>query len=108
MVPEGLDVIFDTIGGKTLMRSLNLLKPQGRLISIVEHLDANLVKEKDIQFHYVFVRPNGEQLEQIAKLIDAGKIAAPHVEKMKLEDAGVAQDKNRAGHTKGKIVLKVR
>lgn len=108
LAPEGLDVVFDTVGGKTLHQSVELLKPHGRLIGIVEKLDPKLAKPKDLQFGYVFVRPNGNQLKQIADLIDAGKIIAPEIEKMKLEEAGKAQDKNRAGHTKGKIVLKVK
>ena len=30
LVPEGLDVVLDTQGKKTLLQSLDLLKPQGR------------------------------------------------------------------------------
>ena len=61
-----------------------------------------------MQFGYVFVRPNGMQLQQIAELIDAGKIQAPEIVEMHLSEAKQAIEINLQGHTKGKIVLKVK
>ncbi len=107
LVPQGLDVVFDMLGGEILQQSIELLKPQGRLISIYEQMDPNLAKKKNIQFSYVFVAPNGGELKQIADLISAGKVPIPHIEEMKLEEAAQAQEKIRQGHTRGKIVLKI-
>lgn len=107
-VPAGLEVILDTIGGKTLEQSLDLLKPQGRIVSIVAQVDPAVAKQKNIQFGYVFVRPNGQQLKLIADLIDTGKIAAPNIVEMPLSEATKACEMNMQGHTRGKIVLKVK
>ncbi len=106
--PQGLDVVFDCIGGPTLKESFSLLKPQGRLVSIIEQLDAETAKKKNIQFSYVFVSPNGKELKQIADLIEAGKVIPPHVETMKFEEAPKALQKIKEGHTRGKIVLKIK
>jgi NADPH2:quinone reductase len=56
----------------------------------------------------VFVRPDGEQLGAIAYLIEEGAVRPPEIEEMRLEDAAAAQEKSRAGHVRGKIVLRIR
>jgi NADPH2:quinone reductase len=108
LTPEGVDVIFDMIGGDTLKESLQLLKPKGRLVSIVEQLDPALADKHQIEFSYVFVSPNGSQLSQIATQIAQNKIAVPTIQEMPLSEARQAQEKIRGGHIQGKIVLKVK
>jgi NADPH:quinone reductase-like Zn-dependent oxidoreductase len=107
LFPDGLDVVFDTIGGETLNESVNILKPRGRLISIVDQLDPKLAKEKNIQFGFVFVSPNGNELRQISNLIEQKKVFPPFIEEMPLSDVAKAHKKSREGHIRGKIVLKV-
>jgi NADPH:quinone reductase-like Zn-dependent oxidoreductase len=104
--PEGLDVVLDCIGGQTLRDSIALLKPKGRLISILEPVDPSLAAKHKITSSYVFVSPNGKELTEIAQLISQDKVRPPHIEEMPLEEAARAQEKNRQGHSKGKIVLK--
>jgi NADPH:quinone reductase-like Zn-dependent oxidoreductase len=50
-------------------------------------------------------RPDGEQLAQIASLIDAGKVTTSVAAVFPLAEAGAAQELSKAGHTRGKIVL---
>lgn len=106
-VPQGLDVVLDCVGGQTLKDSAQLLKPGGRLVSIVEKPHHEQEK-KNIHVSFVFVAPNGAQLAEIGKLIEQGKIQVPRIEEMPLKEAAAAQEKNREGHTEGKIVLKVK
>lgn len=108
LAPQGLDVVFDCVGGQTLRDSVQLLKPNGRLVSIVEHLDPTLAAKYHIQSSYVFVAPNGKELGEIGKLISENKIVVPHIEEMHLQDAAKAQEISKRGHTEGKIVLKVK
>jgi len=108
LYPQGVDIVFDTVGGPTLQESLEVLKPQGRLISIVEHLDPTLVQQKNVQFSFVLVSPNGEQLKKIATLIEDGKVAVPEITEFQLSEAPRALDISKQGHTKGKIVLRVK
>ncbi len=107
LFPEGIDVVLDCVGGKTLEESIELLKPNGRLVSIVRHLDPKMTQSKNIQFSFVFVSPNGSQLAKIASLIEQNKIKPPFIQEMPLEDAAKAQELVREGHTRGKIVLKI-
>lgn len=106
--PNGVDVVFDTVGGHTLHDSLKVLKSGGRLVSIVEKLPPESAEQHKIQASYLFVSPNGEQLTEIAELIDQGKIQPPKIQEMPLEKAAQAQDKLQKGMGGGKIVLKVK
>lgn len=106
VAPNGVDVVFDTLGEDTLARSYDLLKPNGRIVSLVE-FPKPPADRKHIQAGYVFVRPDGSELKQIADLISVGIVIPPHIEEMHLDQAAEAQEKVRQGHTKGKIVLKI-
>jgi NADPH2:quinone reductase len=104
-VPDGVDVVFDCVGGKTLEQSLPCLKKGGRLVSLLEQLSSEQAKTWGVSAHYVFVVPNGEELKQIADLIDLHHVVPPPVLEMPLSQAAEAQEKLRAGDVFGKIVL---
>jgi NADPH:quinone reductase-like Zn-dependent oxidoreductase len=107
-IVKDVDVVLDTIGGDTLARSYGVVKSGGIIVSIVEKPAADKAKEKGIRAVNILVKPNGSQLSEIAKLIDAGKVK-PHVSHtFALEEAAKAHELSEAGHTRGKIVLKVR
>ena len=105
--PDGVDIVFDCVGYETLTRSFNVVKKGGRLISIVQKVDPEKCAEHQIHGEFVFVRPDGEQLKQIGKLIDSGKINPPNVEEMPLSLFRNAFEKSKGGHTQGKMVLRV-
>jgi NADPH:quinone reductase-like Zn-dependent oxidoreductase len=48
-----------------------------------------------------------EELQQLANLIDSGKIKPIVTQKFSLKDAAAAQKEIEKGHTRGKIVLTV-
>lgn len=106
-IPQGLDVVFDTLGGNALKESYAFLKPGGRLVSIVEIPDQALADQFKVKPLYVFVSPNGKQLQQISDLIESGKVQPIRIHEMPLEKAAEAQEQNRLGHVQGKIVLNV-
>lgn len=105
--PTGVDVLFDTVGGTTLKESYSLLKPGGRLVSVVEKPNENLAAQFHVQPLYVFVQPNGKQLQQISQLIEAKKVLPIKIEEIPLEKAAEAQEQNETRHGQGKIVLKI-
>jgi NADPH2:quinone reductase len=105
--PHGIDVVFDTMGGQTYKDSFRLLQSGGRMVSILEQPDPQLEKQFNAKAFYVFVSPNGQELQHIADLIEAELVKPIHLEEMPLEKAGEAQEKNQKGHTRGKIILKI-
>lgn len=106
--PQGIDVVLDCVGKQTLVDSFKVLKSSGRIVSIVEQVDPKLIAKYKVQGGFVFVKPNGKQLALIADLIDQGKVFPPNIEETALTSAASAQEKIRQGHTRGKIVLKVK
>jgi NADPH:quinone reductase-like Zn-dependent oxidoreductase len=104
IAPEGVDVVFDTVGGDTLKQSYSLVKKDGVLVSIVQRPE----EKTGIRTEYVFVRPDGKQLSEIGKLIENGKVVCPKIQELPLKDFKKALDQIMSVHTKGKIVLKIK
>lgn len=107
LLPVGVDVVFDTLGGQTLQKSLAVLKAGGRVVSLLQLVPEDTAKQSNITASYVFVRPNGAQLETIAAWIDAGKVVVPHLKEYAFEQTKEAFAELKTGHVKGKIVIKV-
>ncbi|HEX8877772.1 MAG TPA: NADP-dependent oxidoreductase [Phycisphaerales bacterium] len=103
-----VDVVLDTVGADTHDRSYAVLKKGGTLVSIVQPPKADKMKEFGVNAKVFLVSPNGPQLAEIARLIDAGKVT-PHVSaKLPLEEAVKAHELSQTGKTRGKIVLEVK
>jgi len=58
-----IDVVFDTVGGDTLRRSWNVLKPNGRLVTIAA--DAETPPDERTKQAFFIVEPNRQQLMQM-------------------------------------------
>ncbi len=105
--PDGLDVVFDTVGGEVQERSAGVLKPGGKLVSILAFAKEAELRAKGADCRYVFVRPEGRQLAKLAKLADAGKLKVTLAATLPLEEAAKAHEMIDSRHTRGKIVLKI-
>lgn len=106
--PDGVDVVYDTVGAAVYHASFAALKRGGFIVSIREKPDEKLAAQYGVRCGYVFVEPDGEQLGAIAYLLEEGAIQPPQIEEMPLEAAAAAQERSRAGHVCGKIVLRIR
>ncbi|WP_330300592.1 NADP-dependent oxidoreductase [Streptomyces sp. NBC_00503] len=97
-VLDGYDVVLDTLGGETLEKSLRVLKPGGKVISVAgppdaafaRELGANAIlrlamsalsfktrrraKRLGVTYSFLFMKASGDQLRELTPLIDAGKI----------------------------------
>ncbi|MGE0581909.1 MAG: NADP-dependent oxidoreductase [Steroidobacteraceae bacterium] len=104
-----VDIVFDTVGGDTLARSVAVVRPGGRLVTIAGQPDTGTCDAARIRCIGGGPRPGslGDPLREIVALADAGRLAL-HIERVfPLEQAAQAQELNRLGHTRGKIVLRV-
>jgi NADPH:quinone reductase len=105
--PDGVDLAYVTVGGAVLRNSYRVVKPGGALVTIVEAPDVEEAQRLGIRAAFVFVEPNGAQLREITRLIEAGIVRPPEITEMNLEEAPRAQELSQAGHVRGKIVLKI-
>lgn len=129
---SGYDLVLHSQDGKTLDRSLHVLKAGGRLISISGPPDPDFAEEigapwfvkafvrlsslgarrkaksLDTTFSFLFMKANGDQLRQIAALIDAGHVR-PVVDKVfPFQSTNEALAYVETGRAKGKVVIRVK
>lgn len=101
LAPEGVDAVFDSVGGDALKVSANLLAPEGRLASIT---DPEVVSYGG---RYWFVRPDPQDLQHLSDLADQGTVTVHVSETFPLDRAADAHRLNQEGRTRGKIVVTV-
>ncbi|WP_309060151.1 NADP-dependent oxidoreductase [Streptomyces sp.] len=101
LAPEGVDAVFDTVGGDALKVSANLLAPEGRLASITD----NEVVNYGGRYH--FVRPDPQDLRRLSELAEQGVVSVHVSETFPLERAADAHRLSQEGRTWGKIVVTV-
>jgi NADPH:quinone reductase-like Zn-dependent oxidoreductase len=104
-VARNVDVVLDTQGGETQRRSFAALKKGGTLVSIVQPPSQEEAAKYGVKATFLGSQPNVEQLTEIARLVDAGKLKTTVEAVLPLEDANRALDLSQAGHVRGKIVL---
>ena len=104
-VVQGVDVVFDTVGGETRERSWGVLKPGGYLVSILGQPAADEASAHGVRASGIRVHPDAGQLTEIARLIDAGHLRVTANTVLPLDQAARAHELSEAGHTRGKIVL---
>jgi NADPH:quinone reductase-like Zn-dependent oxidoreductase len=100
---RGVDAAFDLFGGDNQEQALDLLRPGGRIVSVI----APPARRDHVDPHYVFARPSGYDLAEMSDLIAAGRLR-PHVEEtFPLERVADAMERLEDGHVRGKLVLTV-
>ncbi|MEY4561980.1 MAG: hypothetical protein RLZZ618_1257 [Pseudomonadota bacterium] len=125
------DVVLHSQDSKTLEKSLRVLKPGGKLISISGPPDPRFGKESSapgfvrlvmrllssgvrrrarhlgVDYSFLFMKANGNQLSQITRLIDDGALR-PVIDKVFPFDAtNEALARVEGGRAKGKVVIQV-
>jgi NADPH:quinone reductase-like Zn-dependent oxidoreductase len=100
--PDGFDLVVDTVGGDAQARSLDLLKPGGRIASTVAP-DPEAAPGAPVE--HLFGESSGVQLHALAQLVDAGKLR-PHVDRIfSLSAAAEAHDHVESCSGPGRVVL---
>jgi NADPH:quinone reductase-like Zn-dependent oxidoreductase len=126
------DVVLNSQDGKTLEKSLRVLKGGGKLISIsgppdpefgkgigapgfvkliIRLLSSGIrrkAKSRGVSFSFLFMKANGSQLREITRLIDTGVIRPVMDRVFPFESTNEAMNYVEAGRAKGKVVVKVR
>jgi len=102
-----IDLVFDTMGGDVQRKSYTVLKPNGRLVTILSVEDEAAGKEKNITAKAIWLRTNGEQLKELAALIEDGKVKSVIGATFPLTVQGIydAHALSETHHAVGKIVI---
>lgn len=98
LAPEGVDAVADFHGG-ALAQTLAVLKDSGRHASVA---DASVAEHGG---RYIWVRPDGKELERLDALVEGGTLTVHVVSTRPMQEAAAAFEESMAGHAGGKIVL---
>lgn len=131
-VLQGYDVVLNSQDNKTLEKSLRVLKPGGKLISISGPPDPDFAKQQGsswfmklvmrllssgvrrkakrhgVSYSFLFMEANGEQLSKITALIESGIIRPVMDRVFPFERTQEALAYVETGRAKGKVVIKVK
>jgi NADPH:quinone reductase-like Zn-dependent oxidoreductase len=99
LVPDGVDAVFDTIGGGTLAASARAGRPHARLASIAEPGASGSTA--------VFARMDRDDLTAVTALAEAGLLSVRVGAVFPLEKAAEAQHAFASGNITGKVVLEI-
>ncbi len=102
-----VDLVFDTAGGDRLEHSPSVVRRGGRLISVASEPSQEQAAARDITALYFVVTPDSEQLVELAKLVDGGRLQTAIDKVFPLADARRALERSLTAHPAGKIVLRV-
>ncbi len=130
-VLQGFDVVLGTVAGDIIEKSLRILRPNSIVVSLVGPLDAafasdrglnflmkivfrlmsrkiiHQAKQVDAKYSFLFVHPDGQQLAEIGKIIDAGHIS-PVIDKIfPFDQTKQALAYLEEGRAKGKVVVNI-
>jgi NADPH:quinone reductase-like Zn-dependent oxidoreductase len=106
-IAHDIDVVFDLVAGETQDRSWAGLRPGGIIVSTLKKPDEAKARQHNARGTNYVAHPDGAQLAEIARLIDASKVVPTVTTVLKLADAATAQRKLEQEHLRGKIVLDV-
>jgi NADPH:quinone reductase-like Zn-dependent oxidoreductase len=106
VVPGGVDLLFDGAGGQTRDQALDAVRDGGRAISIVLQ-GAPLQLERGITGESFAARGGRPRLEQLAALVDAGRLRPQAETVLPFDQAREALARVAARHTRGKIALQI-
>ena len=103
-----VDVVLVAVDADVLERSFAVLRRGGTLVSIRSDPSPEDAERHGVRAERILVRPDAAQLREIASVIDGGH-ARPTVDtELPLVEVGKAFELSESGHTRGKIVLRVR
>lgn len=113
--PEGVDLVVDTVGQGSLLDSIEMVRPGGivapigTLIADEPMPDPARAAERGVRIIPTiadFARQE-RQLNALVEALAAGRIHAPEITILPLDQAGEAQRRVAAGHVRGKLLLAV-
>ena len=126
-----VDYVFDTIGGRTLLDSFKVVKPQGKVVSVSGLPDKKFAqsyglnvfwqqafglvsskityaaKKARAEYEFLFMKPNGQQLATLFEQLANHQLAIQIDRQYDFEQIQEALDYVAKGHAKGKVIVNI-
>jgi len=131
-VLRGYDAVLGTVRGDAIEKSIGILKAGSKIVSIVGPLDAafararrlnfvltfvfglmsrkimRLARKRQVDYSFLFVRPDGDQLARIGELLETQRIRPVIDTVFPFEQAKDALAHLAQGRAKGKVVVQMK
>ncbi|MFH5801726.1 zinc-binding dehydrogenase [Haladaptatus sp. CMAA 1911] len=105
---EGVDLVFTTVGGTTLVDSTGVTKPGGRLVTILEPKgEWGNAYQKNLTVEMVFLERDRRPLEGLRRLVERGQLEPVIDSVVPLKEIAEAHERAEEGGLTGKIVVDV-
>ncbi|MFF0732465.1 NADP-dependent oxidoreductase [Streptomyces chartreusis] len=107
---KDVDVVLDTLGGETSVRSLRVLRPGGVVVSILPVGSDEFGEEAErlgVRAVRMLLDADRAGMQAIAELVEQGKLRPEIAGTFPLADAAEAHALGETGRTTGKLVLTV-
>ncbi|VXC50533.1 Alcohol dehydrogenase GroES domain protein [Pseudomonas sp. 8Z] len=128
---QAYDMVLGTTRGDAIEQALGILKPGGKVVSLVGPLDAafaekrglnfllkfvfglmsrkviGLAKQRSVHYSFLFVRPDAVQLMEVGKLLEAERIKPVIDRVFSFDQAKDALAYLAQGRAKGKVVVEI-
>ncbi len=107
-VIKDYDAVFDTVGGDVYIKSFQVLKKGGKVVSMIEQPNEQLAGQHGVEAIYQSSQIDDKSLQKLAELIDDG-VMKVHIDKQfRLDQTTGAFKYLETGHPRGKVVVKIR
>ncbi len=109
-VARDVDLVLDTQGGEVLQRSLEVVRPGGTLVSLLEEPSQERARARGIRAMKntaALPFPSTRLLETIARLLVEGQVRAVVGKIFPLSETRQAHELSQTGHGRGRIILHI-
>jgi NADPH:quinone reductase-like Zn-dependent oxidoreductase len=124
-IVKDVDIVFDTLGQNYSLESFEVVKQGGIVVSVVGPLDetsaqmfgmddyklpddlAKAGRDKNAEYKFIFMHPNGSHLNEIKSMIEDEKIKPIIDKEYPFSQSIEAFEHLASGRAKGKIVVKI-
>ncbi|WP_276256892.1 zinc-binding dehydrogenase [Halomontanus rarus] len=105
---EPVDLVFDTVGGETLVESTDVTKPHGRMVTVLEpEGEWGNAYQKNLTVEMLFLERDRRPLDALRRLVDGGHLEPVVDSVVPLEDVAKAHEMVEGSGLTGKVVLDV-
>ncbi len=104
---RNMDAVVDTIGGATQEASWGVLKVGGVLVALTQPPATDRATAAGVRTEMVMTNGRGQVLQQIADMVDAGRLQTVPCHEFPLADARAVHENGEARRLQGRTVLRV-
>jgi alcohol dehydrogenase len=102
-----VDAVLDTVGGDVYVRSFNVLKAHGRLVSLLERPQQQYIRELGVEAYLQITHVTSARLQRLAALVESGAVKVRIDDTFSLDRAAAALSHFENASPRGKLVLRI-